>query len=282
MSAAGLLDIKRRIKTVQSTQKITRAMALVSTSKLRVAKENLKINNKYLEILNHCYESLLTLVDLNNSNYGLSNKSKKNLYIVFSSNSGLCGSFNAMGIQYLKEKYNSENTELIIIGEKGKVYGKKFNLKIHKVYSDFSLNSESNIAIEISNLVIEKFKKAEVNSINLIYSKNLSAVKDTIVEEKLLPIENNKKILGNKVYNTNLTEENLLEGFLCKYIEGKIVNGMINSKVSEESSRMNAMNSATKNGDEILLKLKIKYNRIRQSAITQEISEIIGGAEAQR
>lgn len=286
MSSSGLLDIKRRIKTVQSTQKITKAMALVSTSKLRKVKGRLRTNDNYFSILEDIYYKGLLLVNDEENIFLNESLEGKVLYIVIASNAGLCGNFNGLAMQYLNESYEGEkeNIELLIIGSKAISYAKKYKFNLYKTVSNSGDEFSIDVLSEIAKDIIEKFKGKEFNRVSLTYVKSISAVKNIVVEDQLLPIKKQEinNSLKTEIYNSEIKEKYLIEGLLYKYIEGKIINALANSRVSEETTRMNAMNSATKSGDEILIKLKGKYNRIRQSAITEEISEIIGGAEAQR
>lgn len=284
MSGAGLIEIKRRIKSVTNTRKITKAMGLVATSKLRKARIELEVNNKYYNSLNTITNEVLsTLEGFDDSIFIKGNNSNKKLFIIFTSDSGLCGGFNGNIVSYLNTNFGDDklNNVVMVVGQKGISYVKKYGFETVAEYVDIGDIPTSKEAKIISEHAIRLFKNGEVGEVNAIYTKFVSPVKQEAILEKLLPFYvDNIENKYDYIVEPSMTE--VFNQHLSVYLKGKVLNTMINSKASEQSSRMQAMDGATKNANDLLDKLNTKYNRIRQSAITQEISEIVGGAEAQK
>jgi F-type H+-transporting ATPase subunit gamma len=284
MSGAGLIEIKRRIKSVTNTRKITKAMGLVATSKLRKARIELEVNNKYYNSLNTITSEVLsTLEGFDDSVFIKGNSSNKKLFIIFTSDSGLCGGFNGNIASYLNNNFGDDklNNVIMVVGQKGISYVKKYGFETVAEYVDIGDIPTSKDAKIISEHAIRLFKTGEVGEVNVIYTKFVSPVKQEVLLEKLLPVHvDNIKNQYDYIVEPGINE--VFNNHLSVYLKGKVLNTMINSKASEQSSRMQAMDGATKNANDLLDKLNTKYNRIRQSAITQEISEIVGGAEAQK
>ena len=287
MAGAGLLDIKRRIKSVTNTKKITKAMGLVATSKLRKAKIQLNVNNTYYENMNSIFDLLTYKVEeIGNTVYVKGNKSNRKLYILISSDTGLCGGFNGSIANYLNNNYQADkgNISIVIVGKKGISYVKKYNFETLAEYVDLGDNPTTKEAAMITNKVLREFNNGNFGEVNIVYTKFISQVTQEIVEEKLLPLkvssQDTDKINYSIEYDEN--DESALDLVIRSYLKSNIINAIFHSQTSEQSARMQAMDGASKNADDILNNLNIKYNRIRQSIITQEISEIVGGAEAQR
>lgn len=293
MSGMGLVAIKRRIKSINNTKKITKAIGLVSTSKLRKIRKRLELNNYYYNALDEIMKSMLSDKELLSDDeikeniFFSSNNSPKKLYIVFTSDSGLCGGFNVniinKAMEYVLE--DRENSILITVGKKGRIYLKRFKLQSVAEYVEIPDIPTLKDAKTILNKALELYSKGEVGEINIIYAKFISAVKQEPKFKKLLPlnvnnIELNKNEEISREYEPN--KEEVLKKISELYLKQTILNLMMNSKTSEQLARMTAMSGASKNSDEILDKLNLQYNRIRQSNITQEISEIVGGSQAQK
>lgn len=284
MSGAGLIEIKRRIKSVQNTRKITKAMGLVATSKLRKTRRGLEVNNKYFKSLSSVTNELISaLEDFDESIYIKGNNSEKKLFIILTSDSGLCGGFNGNLVSYLNNNFSQdkENNLVMVVGQKGIPYVRKYGFQTVAEYVDIAEIPTIKDAKMITEHAIRMFKDGDVGEVNIIYTEFITSVKQDVRVDKLLPFELNSE-KQNLNYTIEPNVEKIFEQSLSVYLKGKILNSMINAKVSEQSSRMQAMDSATKNANDLMDALNIKYNRIRQSAITQELSEIVGGAEAQK
>lgn len=283
MGAGGLIEIKRRIKSVQSTRKITNAMGLVATSKLRRCRRELSANEEYMKAAEKTVRELagIEVEDYENL-YFTGNSSEKKLYIVITSDQGLCGGYNNNVISYLSElvKDNQERTSVITVGSKGISYVKKAGFESIAEYVDIPDIPTTKEVKVICEKALSLFREKEVSEVNIVYTDFISPVKQVVKSEKLLPIEKMEGTAGEFIiepdYDTVLTDS------LEIYLKGKVRRLMLSAKCSEQSSRMNAMDGATSNANDILNDLNTKFNRIRQSMITQEITEIVSGADAQK
>lgn len=283
MGSAGLIEIKRRIKSVESTRKITNAMGLVATSKLRKTRKELFINKKFFEETEKIIEKLASTISQDDDSiYFKSNKSKYKLYILVSSDTGLCGSYNNTVVSYLDSlvRDEKENIKIITVGSKGLSYVKRIGLDTIADYVDIPDIPTVKEVKTVFESALKMYKDGEVSEINVAYLDFVSPVKQEPKAEKLLPIE--KITSMPEEFITEPNSEEVLNNALNIHLKGKFRNILLSAKCSEQSSRMTAMNGATQNANDILDNLNLKYNRIRQQIITQEISEIVGGAEAQK
>ncbi|WP_138203922.1 ATP synthase F1 subunit gamma [Haloimpatiens lingqiaonensis] len=288
MAGAGLIAIKRRIKSITNTRKITRAMNVVATSKLKKSRDRLGSNDKYYEYLEEIM-SKVVFADEKSNIYKNGNSSEKKLYIMLTSDSGLCGGFNGEVVNHTIGliKGRRDKSLVIVVGQKGRNYLKRFNIETVAEYveiPDIPTSQEANILVKQA---LDMYEKGEVGEVNIVYHEFISTVKRSIKVKKLLPLENKSQKEEEKsdvqsYFEFEPSAGEILQERLGGYITGTVLNCMISSKCSEQASRVEAMSNATRNANDLLEKLNIKYNRIRQSAITQEISEIVGGAEAQK
>ncbi|MDO4535310.1 MAG: ATP synthase F1 subunit gamma [Clostridium perfringens] len=282
MAGAGLLDIKRRIRSVTSTEKITKAMGLVATSKLRKAKARLSVNENYFNNLNEISGELFaSLDDISDSIFIQGNGNDKKLYILISSDSGLCGSFNSNPANYLREKYGDNVQSVIVVGRRGLSYARKFHYDTIAEYVDLSEEPSTKDAAMICKKALTEFKNGNFGEVIIVYTKFITSVTQETIEQRLLPIEMPNSESGNDLYNVECKEDEVLEAIMGSYMIANMMYAFCQSRTSEQSARMTAMDGASKNAQDILDSLKIQYNKIRQDAITQEISEIVGGSEAQ-
>ncbi|AUN09134.1 F0F1 ATP synthase subunit gamma [Clostridium botulinum] len=282
MAGAGLIGIRRRIKSVTNIRKITKAMGLVSTAKLRKARVNLEINKKYYNEYKIILKDIINFIEDSNI-YIDGNGSYKKLYVIFTSDSGLCGSFNINIINNVinEIKEDKENSLVIVIGQKGRMYLKKLGINTLAEYIEIPDVPTTKEAGTIAKNIIKLYSSKEVGEVFLVYSEFYSPVKQQVLINKILPFTKENKS-DNKYIEFNPPVTQLMDEILENYLKATILNCFSNSKASENGSRMTAMNGATDNANDLLDNLDLQFNRLRQSAITQEISEIVGGAEAQR
>ena len=215
--------------------------------------------------------------------YTTKNQSSKKLYIVLTSDMGLCGSFNTSIMAELSEivKGDRENSIILMVGEKGKSLANRYKLETTAEYVEVGDIPTSTEAATIYNDAFEAYRKGEVAEVHIVYTKFRSQIRKEFRIEQVLPVNREEfKEIDSKLQFEGESQE-LVDSITNLYFNSKILNCMIHSKCSEQSTRMEAMEGATRNSDDLLDKLNLKYNRARQSAITQEISEIVGGAEAQ-
>lgn len=281
MAGAGLVTIKRRIKSITSTQKITKAMGLIATSKLRKVRKKLEANNKYCELFSSIVNELAMEAEQNNI-YIKGNKSNKKLYIALNSDTGLCGGFNANVVNELNSIRSKEKEDFLLItmGQKGKMYFRRLNYNIESEYIDIPDVPTIKETEDVVYKALELYRSGEIGEINIVFTKFISTIKQNVIVEKLLPLEVREVEKRNFIVKFEPSADEMIEGIVELHLRQKVLNCIINSKVSEQSSRMTAMDGATKNANDLLDELNLQYNRERQTAITQEITEIVGGAEA--
>lgn len=289
MAGAGLISLKRRIRSVTNTRKITKAMGLVATSKLRRSREVLEINKKYHDAFEETisYMTADARISLLEKNiYMNGNKGTKKLYIVLTSDSGLCGGFNANAVAAAVQaiKKDRAGSSVIVVGQKGRAYFKKMNIETLAEYVEIPDLPTLKEASIIGDKALSMFEAGEAGEVYVVYTKFYSAIKQTVDIKRLLPLEMNtetkSEMPSNIIYEPELAD--ILKYMVKMNIRQEVLNFMLNSKASEQGSRMSSMDNATKNANDILLRLNLQYNRVRQTAITQEITEIVSGAEAQK
>lgn len=282
MAGAGLIGIRRRIKSVTNIRKITKAMGLVATAKLRKARVNLEINKKYYNKYESVLKDIINSMEDKNI-YIDGNDSDNKLYVIFTSDSGLCGSFNVNIINNVIDeiKKDREKSLAIVIGQKGRMYLKKLGIKTLAEYIEIPDVPTAKEARIIAQSIVELYSTKKVGEVFLVYSEFYSPVKQQVLINKILPFTKENKN-DNRYIEFDPSIAQVMDEVLENYLKAAVLNCFYNSKASENGSRMTAMNGATDNANDLLDNLNVQFNRLRQSAITQEISEIVGGAEAQR
>lgn len=258
-------------------------MGLVATSKLRKCRKELAANNEYAQVTKSNLEALASMVDEDiDVPYFKRNNSTVDLYIVISSDTGLCAGYNNNVVSYLNNmKKDIENDiEVIAVGSRGISYLNKSNFNIIAEYVDIPDVPSSKDVKVVYEKAIDLFVNKKVASVNVVYTEFQSPVKQVVKSEQILPINKIKGDASNQIVEPDINT--VLKDSLDIYLKGKLRSILLSSKCSEQSSRMSAMDSATNNANDILADLNLKFNRIRQTMITQEISEIVGGAEAQK
>ncbi|MGN0365974.1 MAG: ATP synthase F1 subunit gamma [Suilimivivens sp.] len=287
---ASMRDIKRRKGSIQSTQQITKAMKLVSTVKLQRAKQNAEKSGDYFHCMYETVNSILQRTKNLDHKYLKAGTSGKKAVIVITSNRGLAGGYNSNVVKLItRGELADEDLAIYAIGKKGKeALQRQYEIKAD--YSDVIEEPVYADAMAISKEVLEAFARGEISEIYLAYT----AFKNTVVHIptllKLLPVEVSKEeeIRGAEdvetddkaLMNFEPEDEEALNLLIPKYITSLIYGGMIEAVASENGARMQAMDSATSNAEEMIDKLTLLYNRARQGSITQELTEIIAGANA--
>ena len=281
MGTSGLVEIKRRIQSIQSTKKITKAMGFVATSKLKKVRNRLTDNNEYVKIIEEIVQEVVNSLPDDYESIYINRIKGKKLYIVITSDVGLCGGFNNNVVSYFREVIeDKEESKIILIGKKGISYFEKFNLKSNKQIIDMPdvpTNKEVN---ELYNIINEAYRNDEIAEVYIVCTIFKSPINQVPEVIKLLPIEKKDNQQDKYIIEPNI--DSVFNNAMNLYIKSKLMECLLQSRVSEESARKMAMDGATDNATEMLRTLNIKFNRIRQSIITQEISEIVGGAEAQK
>lgn len=299
---ASMRDIKRRKGSIQSTQQITKAMKLVSTVKLQKAKQRAEQSKDYFKCMYETVISMLARAGNINHPYLKAGNSEKKGIIVITSNRGLAGGYNSNITKLVTQgDFKKDETELYVIGKKGKETFQRCGYSIREDYSDIVEEPLYSDAMEVSARVLDDFAKGEIGEIYLAYT----GFKNTVVHEptllKLLPVEikespaesadvlkdrtdvlqDRTDILQDRTpMNFEPEDDEALDMIIPKYVTSLIFGGLVESVASENGARMQAMDSATSNAEEIIDHLTLLYNRARQGSITQELTEIISGANA--
>ena len=283
---ASMREIKRRKASIASTQQITKAMKLVSTVKLQRAKSKAEATKPYFDCM---YDTVATMLSKSGNvdhPYLKSGASSKKAVITITSNRGLAGGYNNNIVKLITadEAFDKENTEIYALGKKGR---DSLALKGYTVSSDLSEVMNGPIyadAKELSEELLAKFEKGEIGEIYLAYTVFKNTVTHIPTMLKLLPVEIDTekadKEGDNIPMNYEPDEEEALGMIIPKYITSLIYGAMMEAVASENGARMQAMDSATSNAEEMIQKLELDYNRARQGSITQELTEIIAGAQA--
>jgi len=288
----NLKDLKIRIDSVKSTRKITKAMQMVAAAKLRKAQESAEKGRPYAEKMRAVVANLATSVRNitgDNKFLGDGSNSKKYLLIVATSERGLCGGFNSSIVKLAKSriaelKNQNKEIKILTIGKKGK---EQLNREFQSMFiGHIDLSNEKNITIEtarrISTDLILRFENDEYEVAEIFYNKFASVISQIPSSYKLLPVSVNEKEedAGNVSFNFEPDEDEILNEIIPKSIATSIFSVLQENAASEQGSRMAAMDNATRNAGEMIDKLTIDFNRSRQAAITNELIEIISGAEA--
>ncbi len=287
MATESIQDIKRRIKSVTSTERITNSMKLVSAGKLRKAKaifEKTNENSHY--ITNTIGELFNTGKDVPQDYLEGSREVKTTAYIVVTSGRGLCGGFNTNIIKEAQREIDSdwEPPVIIAIGSKGKEYFEKHGYNVHSSYLAPPESISFLEAKELVKPILEMYDKKEIDEVILIYTSFISTMEQEVKNETLLPfkIENDPELITDtKFIEYEPSVEAVFNYLIPKYVEMKIYSAVVESATCEHAARRMAMENATDNAREMLDTLNLNYNRARQSAITDEIIEIVAGSEAQ-
>jgi len=288
----SLDDLRKRIKSVKSTQKITKAMKMVAASKLRKAQENAEKGRPYSEKMSNIILNLSnSITDKENAPKLLTGTGtdKVHLCVVLTADRGLCGGFNSNIVKKAKpffEKIKSEgkSLQIITVGSKGydqlkRIYGSQIIEKIS--FKDSKVANYLDAEI-VGKKIIELFEKNEFDMCTIFYNQFKNVMTQIPQAQQIIPLKSNE-IKKNSVednYEFEPEEDEILSNLLPKNISTQIFKAMLENSASEQGSRMTAMDSATRNAGELVDKLTINYNRSRQAAITKELIEIISGAES--
>jgi len=288
----SLDDLKKRISSVKSTQKITKAMKMVAASKLRRAQENAEKGRPYSDKMNNIILNLSNSIsDKENSPKLLagSGEDKVHLCIVMTSDRGLCGGFNTNIIKKAKTYFQKildggKTLKIITVGSKGYDQLKRIFKEniIEKISFKESKHANYFDADKVGKIIIDKFEKKEFDVCTIFYNQFKNVITQIPQEQQIIPL-NTSESEGSSLkdnYEFEPEEDEILSNLLPKNISTQIFKAMLENSASEQGSRMSAMDNATRNAGEMVDKLTIQYNRSRQAAITKELIEIISGAES--
>ncbi|OEF99830.1 F0F1 ATP synthase subunit gamma [Vulcanibacillus modesticaldus] len=283
----GTREIKRRIKSVQNTKQITKAMKMVAAAKLRRAQERAEESRPYAEKMKEVITSIAARTE--NIEHPLLEvrEVKKTGYLVITSDRGLAGGYNANLLrklmQTIKQRHKSQDEYAIfVIGSKGRDFLKRRDYPIIGEIVGLSDNPTFADIKNIANTVVKMYAEGIFDELYLVYNEFISAVLQNPTEKKLLPLVDLESQDQDSFTPIEFepSAESVLNVLLPRYAETLIYSAVLNAKASEHGARMTAMGNATDNADEMISVLTLTYNRARQASITQEISEIVAGANA--
>lgn len=278
-------DIKRRIKSVNSTKQITKAMELVSSAKLRRTRERAEKTRPYFNTIKNTVQDIFSTTGGIKHPFVTEREIKKTCYIVISADRGLCGGYNSNVIKTaVNHGQDKKDVSIISIGVKARDFFRSRKYDLDGEFIHISENPSYGDAKKISSLVTQLYTKEMVDEVYLVYTQFVSTISQKPEVIKLLPLggkvekEDDEKPYEHVAYEPSAEE--VLDYLIPKYIESTIFGALVESSASEQGARRIAMENATDNAEEMIGDLTLSYNRARQAAITQEIAEIVGGANA--
>lgn len=289
--SGALKEVRNRIKSVQSTQQITKAMKMVSAAKLRRAQDAITQMRPYAQKLQEMLSNIVSNSDGDVSmDLAAERPVEKVLIILVTSDRGLCGGYNSNLIKLtkltLQEKYPAQlakgNVQLLPIGKKGYEHFTKSGFKVVDAYWDIFTGLSFDRVQAAAQYAMEAFAAKEIDAVDVVYSEFKNAATQRFVAEQFLPV---KKVAEDKgtqkadfIFEPN--QEVLIKELMPKILNTQLFKSVLDANASEHGARMTAMDKASDNANELLKSLKISYNRARQAAITTELSEIVSGAAA--
>ena len=279
----ALLQTKKRMRSVESISKITRAMKLVSTVKLKSQMKRMTSNRLYSDELIKIVEDIFACGENVDNKYSAINDSSKKLFIIFTSTLGLCGAYNYNLFRYI-DQLSIDKDDVIIFGEKGWSHYQNSSFNKLDQYRKYNNQDKESVFNNLANYLIGIYPTKKYQEINLVYTEYKNSISFAPKSLTILPVKNlckdgNKKLMG-PILEPN--QKSVIESIIPIYVASTLFAKFIESEVSEQASRRNAMESATENANELYDHLKLEYNKARQAAITQEIIEVVGAARSSK
>ena len=277
--AQSLHKTKRRLASVNSTKKITKAMELVATVKLKRFKNVMLENDAYANELVNIIHRLFEPIEVEDNPYLIETKSEIDLYIVISSNLGLCASYNNNIFNFVSNNVSKENTLIIPIGFKGQNFLRREGYNLNEEFVSINERLDYAEIRKLGEYVTREFVNGKYRSIKLIYTHYVNSLKFVPEEMNIFPIRQTDEAPNvgyEPIYDPDA--KTLVDELIPIYVVSTLYHKIIESQVSEQASRRTAMENANDNADEIIDKLTLEYNKARQAAITQEITEVVSGS----
>ncbi|QCR84486.1 F0F1 ATP synthase subunit gamma [Moraxella osloensis] len=289
---ASLKEIRAKVASIKSTQKITRAMQMVAASKMRRAQERMQLGRPYADSMRRVVSHLVKASPDYKHPYLVPRAVNRVGYIVVSSDRGLAGGLNInlfkKLMQHVKQqKSQSVETRFAVIGQKGVSFFKTFGgtvIAAETHYGDNPSFEQLSVPVQV---MLDAYNRGEIDEIYLVYNEFVNAMTQNPSVQRLLPIAAESLVdetMENREYSWDYiyepTTKELLDGLMGRYVESIVYQGVVENIASEQSARMVAMKAATDNAGNLINELQLVYNKLRQAAITREISEIVGGAAA--
>ena len=283
---ANLKEIRSRISSVGSTMQITSAMKMVSAAKLKRAQDAITQMRPYANKLTELLVDLSSNLDVVDGGlFSEKRDLRKVLLVLITSNRGLCGGFNSYIIKQAKtlinNEYKSANVSILSIGKKSSEHFTKNNYNVVGVYDDLFTHITYDGTCKIAEKIMEKFVEGTYDKVVLVYNQFKNAATQIVMSENFLPIKNEEKSQESSVnYIFEPSQDSIVEELIPRSLKTQLFKAVLDSSASEHGARMTAMHKATDNASELKKELTLTYNKARQAAITGEILEIVGGAEA--
>ncbi len=285
--AENTRDIKRRIRSIKSTEQITKAMEMVAAARLRRAQERVEAARPYSQKFDELVRRIAgSFTELTHPLF-IPRERHKVAYAVFTSDRGLCGAFNSHVIRRAEaEVAREEDASLVIIGRRGRDYFRRRDYNIKSEILDLGDEPSVTQALEIAKTLVDLYEKKLVDEVNLVFTEFITTGRQEPVVFKLLPLtapvsDEGEGVSGDDTdYIIEPDPQGVLDMMLPRFIEAVIYRSLLEAKTSEHASRMIAMNNATDSAGEMIDQLTLLSNKLRQAAITSEIAEIVGGADA--
>lgn len=286
MAGMGTRDINRKIKSINSTMQITKAMELVSTAKLKKSRDRIDITRPYFETVTETVRSIIETEKSIKNEFIDNREVKKSLYIVVTSDRGLCGGYNNNALKMVSNDLGDKDAIIMVVGRKGTDFFTRVGKEIVKSFVGISEKPEYLHAVDIARIALNMYKDKEIDEIKFVYTRLRSTISQEASMIKLLPVDVDKNV--NQIdepeefvyVNYEPSPEAVLSYIIPKYVESTVYGGLIESAASEQAARRMSMENASDNASEMIDSLTLSFNQARQAAITQEITEIVGGAEA--
>jgi F-type H+-transporting ATPase subunit gamma len=289
---ASSQQLKSRISSVKNTKQITKAMELVSASKMRRAQEHAKRSRDYRNMARQILARLRETTDVGKNPLYAFRITNKRLHVVVTSNRGLAGAYNSnilrrLTKELIDDKEAGIKSQAIVIGKQGAKFIVRFeDVEVVAVYTDFPENPSANDIRPILDTVIQKFKDGEADAVDVLYTDYKSSIVQEVAVERLLPAAYSDDDVASDLIDTlgdvifEPSPKAVLDAVTERLIEAQLNQAFLESSASEQSMRMMAMKSATDNASDLIEDLTLAFNTARQAAITQELAEITGGSEA--
>ena len=286
MAGAGIKEIKNRIGSVQSTKQVTKAMELVSSSKMRKAKDRALASRPYFNTMYNTVKDIATNTRGVRDPFLKQREVKNKCYIVIAGDRGLAGGYNSNIFKLTTAHMDGKQEKVMTVGKKATEFFQKRGYDI-LVAEESVEKCDYDSTLALANQAMDLYKKGEIDELYICYTEFISPLTQTPKLMKVLPLAFDKEEGKSKDNSGSRARvqylpspEAVLSYLIPKYVSGVVYDGVIESFASEQSARRNAMKSASDNADEMLSTLELSYNRARQTAVTQEITEIVGGVEA--
>lgn len=278
--AQALNKTKRRIASVKSTKKITEAMELVATVKLKKFKNKMEANQFYVREIENIISHLFGVLQDEENPYLKEGKGEKNLVVVINSNLGLCASYNSNIFNYVNSNLDKQKDVLMTIGIKGELNYEKDGFELNKNYSFINDKLDYSDVVKLGRSLHSEFLLGKYKSVKLLYTKYINSLRFEPTLVTLFPLkqEGATNYIGYEpIYDPNV--KTLIDELVPIWLSSSLYQKLIESTVSEQASRRTAMENANDNADELIDKLTIEFNKARQAAITQEILEVVAGQQ---